>query len=97
MGIRMRSRTVIFSENGVQPITEDMRYRVTDAAVVIEGVDVAFRDNNDHHLERLKAEIRNVQWDNTRVYFDVELFMSDESGNVGKGEVTCQILAEVDY
>jgi len=97
MGIKMKSRTVTFSDNSVQPVSEEMNFRVRNAAVVIEGFEARYSDNNDHHLERIKIEIRNVDWQDTKVFFDVELHKSDEgNSHTGKGDVTCQIVAEVD-
>lgn len=95
MTMMIATQAVSISHGETKPLTFTFPAKVRSAAVVLQGFNISF-GNNDHHLRDLQVEVRNVNTSNQTVTADVQLKFIDGSNNKGSGTVQATAIADVE-
>ena len=97
MALEIASKTFTFSTNGSQSYTHDFKRPVRSAGAALQGFDVQYSDNVDHHVEQIDMTIKNVEIvDTTKVEIEVDFLLRDEGNHRGKGSLKATIMADVE-
>jgi len=97
MALAVATHTFNFDSDGTASYTHDFGKLVRSAGAALQGFDIKYNDNVDHHVQAIDITIKNVKIvETTKVKIDVDFLLRDEGSHRGKGALSATILADID-